>query len=193
MNKNLDRFLPILLFVAILCSLHPWEYFLWSKVKIDEKTFPDSRFRYYISDNFDLDGDRCLSEEEIRAAEKIDLSGETQIKSLRGVEYFTALKELDCTGLQLQELDLRSNSQLVTLRVPGNKLSRLDLSSNPLLEYLDCAGSALTSLSLAESSALQYLNCSGNQLDVLDLTGLTALQYLDCSVSPSMQNHQNYP
>ena len=41
--------------------------------KINETNFPDVKFRQYVSDNFDTDGDGVLSAEEIEAATEINV------------------------------------------------------------------------------------------------------------------------
>ncbi|MCD8014503.1 MAG: Ig-like domain-containing protein [Lachnospiraceae bacterium] len=64
---------------------------------VDEAYFPDAAFRAYISDNIDTDQDGMLSHEEIEETVVIDVT-ENTIGSLDGIEYFTALSELYCSG-----------------------------------------------------------------------------------------------
>lgn len=81
--------------------------------------FPDPAFRNHISSRFDKNRDNVLSEEELAAITQIDLpaSGVTTVKSMAGVEFFTALQYLNCSG---------------------NQFRILDVSANPVLEMLDC-------------------------------------------------------
>ncbi|MBP5604044.1 MAG: hypothetical protein J6X60_00660, partial [Ruminiclostridium sp.] len=70
-----------------------------TSIDINETNFPDANFRTYVSDNIDgIDGsskDGKLSETEISKVEEIDISSKS-IGNLKGIEYFTNLKKLDC-------------------------------------------------------------------------------------------------
>ena len=81
--------------------------------------FPDPAFRNYISSKFDKNRDNVLSEEELAAVTQIDLPGSnvTTVKSMSGIEFFTALVYLDCSI---------------------NQFRILDVSGNPVLEMLNC-------------------------------------------------------
>ena len=62
-----------------------------ASVSIDATSFPDSVFRQYISNNFDLNKDGTLSDSEIDAVEKIDVRGKG-ISSIEGIKVFTYLQ-----------------------------------------------------------------------------------------------------
>ena len=67
-----------------------------SDVAINEKNFPDKVFRKYVKEKFDSNKDNKLSSKEIAKAEEVviwyDVDG--MVKSLQGVEYLTALEDL---------------------------------------------------------------------------------------------------
>ena len=69
-------------------------------VEINETNFPDENFRNYIkseltdSNRNKVGGDGILTADEIAAVTEINV-GYKNISSLKGIEYFTALKTLD--------------------------------------------------------------------------------------------------
>ena len=153
---------------------------LSAQVTINETNFPDEAFRSFVSRYFDTDTDNELSSSEIANAKVMDLSW-IYVSDLKGIEYFTALTELDCRNSYLITLDVSKNVALEKLDCRGNDLTSLDLSSNTALTYLDCYSNDLTSLDLSNNTALTDLDCSSNDLTSLDLSSNTALTYLDCS------------
>ena len=131
--------------------------------------FPDEIFREYVSTDLDLDHDGVLSDEEIAAVTGIDVTG-LGITSLKGIENFTALKELICIGNQLTELDVSSNTMLTGLACDSNQIVSLDLSSNVSLDMLYCSNNQLASLTLGDIP-ITYLDCTNNSLTYLDISG----------------------
>ena len=153
---------------------------VWAgSVEINSKNFPDAIFMEYVSSNFDTDSNGYLSDEEIKAVDEIFVRNKG-ISSLKGVEYFTALKELYCGENQLTTLDLSSNTALQHLDCASNQLTYLNVSNNPHLWDLYCNENQLTTLDLSNNTALYELSCSSNQLTTLDLSSNTALGRLIC-------------
>ncbi len=146
---------------------------------ISEKTFPDEKFRAYISDNLDKDHDDILSAEEIAAVSSIDVSGK-EIVSLEGIKYFTALTELRCYSNQLTSLDVSGCTALTELYCYSNQLASLDVSGCSALEKLNCYSNQLASLDVSGCSALTELDCNNNDLTSLDVRTCTALTELYC-------------
>ena len=60
------------------------------------------------------------------------------IRSLKGIEYFTALTELWCFDNQFTSLDVSKNTALKGLYCNSNQFTSLDVSKNSALEYLKC-------------------------------------------------------
>ena len=106
------------------------------QVGIDKTNFPDDNFWNYLLEQ-DYGKDGVLTEAEIRNITVMDVS-EKEIKSLKGIEYFTALRTLNCSDNELTELDISGNTALDTLDCRYNELTSLDLSKNMALENLLC-------------------------------------------------------
>ena len=141
--------------------------------------FPDENFRSYVSTNLDKNGDGWLLPSEIAAVTKIDVYDES-ISSLKGIEYFTALTDLDCSYNDLTELDVSKNTALTKLNCEDNRLKSLDVSGCTALSELNCRLNKLTTLDVSNNTALTGLWCDVNQLTEIDVMNNTALQYLNC-------------
>jgi Ca2+-binding EF-hand superfamily protein len=137
----------------------------------------DPAFREYLINNFDGDGDGRLSETEAEGVDEIDCS-ELNISSLEGIERFTNLTSLACSGNKLATIDVRSNTALVTLRCDSNRLTRLDVSGNTALEVLSCGRNEFLSLDVSANRELKSLACNGNRLLDLDVSNNTKLESL---------------
>ena len=123
-------------------------------VAIDAKHYPNPIFRKCVQENFDTNKDGVLSRSEADAVKwiyvkKYDyaldsekelhyLTRSENIYSLKGIEYFSELTELYCSGNQLTTLDVSKNTKLEKLDCWGNQLTTLDLSKNTKLEFLWC-------------------------------------------------------
>ena len=103
------------------------------------------------------------------------------ISSLKGLEDFTALVELDCGDNQLTGLDISKNTSLKVLDCSVNNLTSLDLTKNIALTWLICYENQLTSVDVTKNIALTWLECSANQISNIDLTKNLALTDLECS------------
>ena len=163
--------------------------------------FPDSIFREYVRNHFDLNASGYLGDREIQRVREIEVEG-LGIKSLQGIEMFLNLHDLLCSGNQLTELDLRENknldfldcsaNRLDTLLLSGvltslycerNQLESLDLDSLPMLTVLSCSNNRLKELDLSANTCLDVLRCSYNNLVSLDLSrnnGLDVAEYFEC-------------
>ena len=153
-------------------------------VSIDKTTFPDEDFRNWVlSQEYGKDG--VLTEEEIAGVTFMNLFpqnliAEGHIKSLKGIEYFTAMTRLVCSRNELTVLDLSKNTELTRLECDQNHLTELDLSKNTELTYLDCNSNELTALDVSCCNKLTELNCFGNKLTTLNVSGCNALTNLKC-------------
>ena len=134
-------------------------------------------------DEIDDGDDKSRALQGIRYSSKqnrVTASNQQPIKSLQGIEFFTALQLLNCSGNQLTELDLSNNTALKSLQCEYNQLATLDVSKNTALESLYCNDNQLTTLTLPESATLKHLSCARNQLTSLDVTNYTALEIFNC-------------
>ncbi len=157
-----------------------------SEVSIDAAHFPDANFREYVKE-FDTDKNGSFSADEIAAVTYIDCA-EREIRSLKGIEKFTALENLNCGYNRLETLDVSKNTALELLNCSDNQLTELDVSKNTALIFLFCYGNRLTELDVSKNTALKYLSCGSNQLKTLDVSQNTALTSLDCSFN---YNHED--
>ena len=175
------RFLSILATLCLCLTLLPVAVFAEGEtdVSINETNFPDANFRTVVKE-YDTDNDENLSRVEIEAVKEIKCYHK-DIRSLTGIEYFTALQTLKCYSNQLTSLDISGNTALKSLDCAKNQLAALDVSQNTALESLDCADNQLTTLDVSRKTALKSLDCAKNQLTTLDVSRNTALESLNCA------------
>lgn len=152
--------------------------FVSADVVINEENFPDEHFRgWVLSQEYGKDG--VLTDEEIAGITDMWVNYK-EIQSLKGVEHFTALVELDCSANQLTILDVSKNVSLKRLGCGGNTLTSIDLSKNTMLKELSCRNNLITSLDLSQNCELEGLWCCENQLTSLDLSNCPMLRDLYC-------------
>ena len=175
------RLLSILLMCCMVLTLLPVAAFAEGEtdVSINETNFPDANFRTVVKE-YDTDKDENLSRAEIEAVKEIKCYYK-DIRSLTGIEYFTALQTLKCYSNQLTSLDISENTALKSLDCAKNQLAALDVSQNTALESLDCADNQLTTLDVSRNTALKSLDCAKNQLTTLDVSQNTALESFNCA------------
>ena len=142
-------------------------------VPLDAAHFPDKAFRSEVQ-QYDTNNNGTLSQQELTAVTTIDVAG-CDIKSAKGIEYFTALEWLYLGGNQLSSVDLSHNTKLTELYLDANQLSSLDVSHNTALEWLYLSGNQLSSMDLSHNTALTYLWLYDNQLSSVDLSHNTSL------------------
>ena len=145
---------------------------------INKRNFPDAKFREWLLCQ-EYGADSVLTEEEIASITEIDVN-DLGIQSLKGIEYFTALKYLMCRDNKLKTLDLSQNTKLNRLFCFNNQLTSLDISQNTALEMLDCGNNQLTRLDLSGCTVLKSLRCFDNQLMTLDLSHNTEITEVYC-------------
>ena len=163
----------LLLLVTLLASLSAW-----ADVEITEDNFPDANFRdWLLSQSYGSDS--VLTNEEIAGITGINVAVRL-IADLKGIEYFTALRTLDCQGNQLTALDVSHNTALTTLDCSSNQLTTLDVSHNTALTTLNCSSNQLTTLDVSNNTALKRLYCNYNQLTTLDVSNKPDLTIINC-------------
>ena len=171
--------LPVLLILS--CTAEVQQIGANDKVPIDEETFPDRNFRDYIKNNFDTDGNGYLSDEEINRVRNIHCEN-MNVRSVRGIEYFTEIQGLWCLNNHISNWDLSGNPHLKGIWCSHNDFVFLDFSACPELEWVYCFNCKLTSLNLRNNPELAYLECNANpNLKNLDLSGNPKLENLFAS------------
>ncbi len=147
----------------------------------DETVFPDPVLRTYLA-GIDQRGDGIVTEEELNLVQSLDFSNQG-VSTLKGIEYFEKLRELNCSNNNLDSLDVSSFPELIYLYCNNNNLDSLDVSSLSKLNRLHCWNNKLQDLKLPESSALTDLSCGDNQLKQLSLASQTNLGWFSCTVN----------
>lgn len=133
-----------------------------SGVEVNEANFPDANFRRWIqSQSFGSDG--VLTAEEIASVKTMTIY-DKYIESLQGIEFFTALTDLQCQRNQLTSLDVSKNAALTTLSAFDNQLTSLNVNGCAALTVLSCSGNRLSSLTTFGCTSLTNLTCYSNQI-----------------------------
>lgn len=153
-----------------------------SGLAIDETNFPDANFRSYVLASFDSNGDEKLDDEEIANVKYINAPSKT-ISSLKGIEYFTELLELDCDNNQLTSLDVSKNTKLVKLICSKNALTSLNTSHNPLLKKLDIYNNKITSIDVSQNTELETLYIGRNPIETLNVKNNVKLMELQSELN----------
>ena len=153
-------------------------------ITIDSTNFPDEYFRAYLLEQ-SYGNDGVITEDELKGIISMLIytsvsSSVANIKSLKGIENFTALRSLCCADTQLTTLDVSQNTALTLVWFARNPLTSIDVSNNTALTDLTCIDSQLTSLDVSQNTALTKLDCSGNKLTSLNVSNNSALEYLSC-------------
>jgi len=142
--------------------------------------FEDEIFLWAVYYVLGKDEDEPLAASEVAAIEELKVAS-NGIGSLKGLEYFSGLKLLDCSENDLQTLDTSFCPMLEKLDCTINFLTSLDVTCNPKLMDLACADNQLMTLDVSQNSALINLYCFMNELATLDVTQNPALEDLRCS------------
>lgn len=157
-------------------------------VMINSTNFPDANFRNYL---LSLYPDGYLTQYDIANMTSLSVYSKG-IANMKGIEFFTELKELRCWGNSFTSLDLYANTKLTYLDcAPNSNLTSLYLSNCSELQTLICYSTKLTSLVASNKPNLTKINCNNctslkliycynGNLTTLNVTGCTALERLEC-------------
>lgn len=155
----------------------------WENVAVDEKVFPDEKFRTYVEEYIDLNQNKVLEENEIRACQFMNVY-QKDIRDLTGIGNFAYLKSLNCGKNELTRLDLTGCDSLTSLDCANNKIQYIQMDYCRDLEMLICSNNQLKELQLQQKEALEYLDCADNQLTELNLAVLDKLHEIYCTNNP---------
>ena len=134
---------------------------------------PDAKFKKrlltYIP-KIDLNSDGQIQVSEAQMVTKLFVE-DRNIANLTGIEAFTALTQLNCSGIRLTTLDVTKNTALTLLHCNFNSLTTLDVTNNTALVDLECDINSLTTLDVTNNTALNWLYCNDNPtLSIICLT-----------------------
>lgn len=157
-------------------------------VMINSTNFPDAVFRNYLLSLFPAG---YLTSYDIDNLTSLNVANKG-IANLKGIEFFSELKELRCWSNSFTSLDLNSNTELTYLDcAPNSNLTSLDVWDCSKLQTLICYSTKITSLLAVNKPYLTKINCSNctslkslycynNNLTTLNVSGCTALENLQC-------------
>ncbi len=105
---------------------------------------------------------------------------QSSINDITGIQSFSNLKELYCSGNNLTTLNLNGLLNLERLNLVGNKFTSLSFQelSNLNLMYLDLGSNPITTLDVSGLKKLVELKCEYSQLTELNVSGLLNLDTL---------------
>ena len=182
--KNTTKMIKINFFVLLIFI--PFEITLCQNIN-----FPDANFKErLIANGIDKNFDSEISVEEALAVTYLDISGSElfpPISNISGIEEFTNLDTLICSGNEIANIDSIGLINLKYLNCSGNAFSHFNASVFPGLKVLICN----------PSDSLELNNPSLEQLDVqsnifIDVSKSLVLKKLIClpSSSPSLANNK---
>jgi hypothetical protein len=122
--------------------------------------FADANFKAYCVEKFDGNKDGEISGAEAKLVTDIAVCTDN-IKSLGGIEYFTNLKTLSCTGSLI-------GTKSTTSAYAG-QLETINVGKNILLEELDCHGNQIDSLDVSNNPNLNTVICTDNPIEVINV------------------------
>jgi len=177
-----------------------------SDIKIDAKNFPDSQFRQYISELFDIDQDGVLSASEVSEIESIVLTTGWNVKNLEGIKLFPnltylelldqlELKTIDLSGMTsletfmygtcddnrgiIESADLSGCESLETLYIEFGNLTSVDLTGVTNIDTMGFMGNrTFSGIDLKMFPNITYLDLEETGMSSVDLSGNTKLEYL---------------
>jgi Leucine-rich repeat (LRR) protein len=149
------------------------------KVIIPGIEIGDEKFKRYLVENFDADGDGEISTGEAETVTVMDCSGK-EIESLAGLEHFVNLDVLNCNSNLLTKIDLSKNLLLTTFTCDSNKIDSLGVSENTGIKVLSCKSNVLTKLDVSGNLGLTDLDCGSNLLVNVDISKNVLLKTFTC-------------
>ena len=152
-----------------------------SDIPITGKYFPDKAFRAVISAKYDTNKDGVLSKDERTMVMNMHCEN-SNIYSIKGIEYFPNIQGLWCLNNHLTEMDLSGNPEIVGIWCSHNDFKSLDFTGLDKLEWVYCFNCKLESINFRNNPKLAYVECNSNpKLKKLDFSKNLQLENLFCS------------
>ena len=151
----------------------------WDYVTLDSSHFPDAVFRSYLSERLGVAVNGQISKAQADEVTFINLT-KNGITSLEGIEWFENLTDLYCSGNNITNLNLRSNTKLVNVYCSSNHIKSIDVKDLTRLNTLQVGSNELTSIDVTTNSNLAYLHLDYNSLSTLNVTNNSKLHSLGC-------------
>lgn len=141
-----------------------------TSVVINESNFPDDTLREYV-EKYDLNGNGVLTSGELGNVTTMNISS-MGITSLKGLEYFENLNDLDCWSNDITYISKDQIKNVMYLDCRDNNINALNFSGLTRLTSFECSGCNLVSLNLEGCTNLSWLGCNNNKLVYLNLRGV---------------------
>jgi Leucine-rich repeat (LRR) protein len=167
------------LLLAVLLMSFAANFPVGASVVLDSAHFPDAIFRAFVSTWTGVAENSTIGNNVISSKTALNCYNKG-ITNLQGIEYFTALTDLDCSYNQLAALDVSHNTKLTILNCCYNQLAALDVTHNTKLKTLLCDDNQLAALNVTHNTLLTDLRCHSNQITALDVSQNTKLLKLRC-------------
>ena len=143
-------------------------------------SIPDPNFEQALVDlGIDTDGqvNGTVATNDISSVKTLDVSSR-DIQNLSGIQDFSLLEDLSCSDNRIQNLSVRDNLELRTLRISHNLISEINVSDNVKLEEFYADDNLISNLNVRSNTNLKVLDCSFNLLQVLNVTDNFRLERL---------------
>lgn len=167
---------------STLSEKHPWENYDRENPPHGEEWI-DPTFAKALQEEEYITDAATVTPLDVELIEKLYLDECLYIQSLRGIEYFKNLKELDCDDNKIKELDLSHNLLLQEVDCSYNPLTKLILPKNECLRNISCNRTAIEILEIPNPGIIEGFGIGGPNLKLtsLDFSEFTALKSLEIS------------
>ena len=122
---------------------------------------PDTNFENALSSYDDIPNDGQVPTANISLITILNIPNQN-ISNLTGVEDFTNLQILECTGNNLTTVNISQNINLIQVSFNSNQLSTIDLNSNLNLTSFSCFNNQLVEIDVSLNTNLTQLYCVAN-------------------------------
>ena len=158
-----------------------------------ETYIPDDNFEAALSiivGEASNNNDNYISTSSINTIISLNISNKG-IANLTGLDDFTALTTLNCSGNLIDSLNVYKISSLTNLNCANNQIDSLGLSSNTELQVLNFSSNLIYEIDLANQAKLTSLICNNNSLTSLDLRQNPSLTNVNVSGNQLITLHVN--
>lgn len=160
--------------------------------------FPDINLKKYLIDNYDLNDDGGISEDEAVNIAMVSCRNKN-IADLTGLEECKNITTIDCSENYIIEIKLPGLTKLVSLVCYGNPIEVLDLSNCSALRVLNILNSADNAINGNKLQIMNYdlvesltIDVSNTALDQMSVCRCDLLSYLDLSKNTHLKSLKAY-
>lgn len=151
-------------------------------IELNEENFPDESFRKIVTNRYDQDKDGYLSKTETEYVLEMKLR-KTEIKSLKGIKYFTSLEKLEVSQNNLTgTVDLSSMDRLVSLKMYrnlGKDAINIDLNFDTNLKMIICNNCHIADVDVFGCFKLKEMEFYSDEIKSIDIRTCFDLEKLE--------------